>query len=112
TLADHQASRMIADPIRLLDSGLETDGACAVVVTSAERARSLRQTPVLTASGIQSAGPDPTLMSYWYQPGDLLIHLRLGAEWVILQTATNPQDEAEAILYDVITPQIVYQLEE
>ena len=38
TLDDHQASRMVADPFRLFDCCLETDGACAVVVTTAERA--------------------------------------------------------------------------
>ena len=33
TLADHQASRMIVDPFHLLDICLESDGACAVLVT-------------------------------------------------------------------------------
>lgn len=39
TLEDHAASPMIADPLRRFDCCLETDGACAVVVTTSERAR-------------------------------------------------------------------------
>ena len=38
TLEDHQASRMIADPLRLLDCCQESDGAVAIVVTTPERA--------------------------------------------------------------------------
>jgi acetyl-CoA acetyltransferase len=41
TLADHQASPMITTPFRLLDCSLESDGAGALVITSADRARSL-----------------------------------------------------------------------
>lgn len=46
SLADHQQSRMIADPLRLLDCCLVSNGAVAVIVTSAERAPALRQPPV------------------------------------------------------------------
>ncbi|GAA2448910.1 thiolase [Actinomadura vinacea] len=46
TLDDHQNSRMIADPLRLLDCCLVSNGAIAVIVTSAERAATLRQPPV------------------------------------------------------------------
>lgn len=46
TLADHQASRMITDPFRLLDCSLESDGGAAFIVTSVERARDLRQRTV------------------------------------------------------------------
>ncbi|HZT06549.1 MAG TPA: thiolase family protein [Chloroflexota bacterium] len=41
TIADHQASPMVVDPLRRLDCSLISDGAGAVVVTSAERARDL-----------------------------------------------------------------------
>jgi len=45
-LEDHQCSRMISDPLRLLDCCLVSNGGAAVIVTSAERAADLRQPPV------------------------------------------------------------------
>jgi acetyl-CoA acetyltransferase len=55
TLEDHQASPMIADPFRLFDCCLESDGACAVVVTGAERARDLAKRPVEILASEQGA---------------------------------------------------------
>jgi acetyl-CoA acetyltransferase len=46
TLAEHQASPMITDPFRRYDCTRNTDGGIAVLVASAERARSLRSDPV------------------------------------------------------------------
>jgi acetyl-CoA acetyltransferase len=46
TLADHQASRWIAEPLRLLDCCLVSNGGIAFVITGAERARTLAQPPV------------------------------------------------------------------
>lgn len=46
TLADHQASPMIADPFRRLDCTRDTDGGVAVLVTTAERAKQLHPKPV------------------------------------------------------------------
>nr|WP_228694605.1 thiolase family protein [Amycolatopsis sp. CB00013] len=46
TLAEHQNSPLIADPLRLLDCCLVSNGAAAVIVTSAGRARDLAQPPV------------------------------------------------------------------
>ena len=44
-LADHQASRWIVEPLHLLDCCQESDGAVAVVVTSAERRVTCPQRP-------------------------------------------------------------------
>lgn len=56
TLEDHQNSRFIVKPYHLLDCCLETDVAAAMIVTTVERARALRKTPVLIAAGSGSAG--------------------------------------------------------
>jgi acetyl-CoA acetyltransferase len=57
TLDDWQASRPIADPIRLFDCSLENDGAAAVLVTSLERARDLGQPAVRVLSQVQYGAP-------------------------------------------------------
>ena len=46
TIEDHQNSRFIVEPLRLLDCCLVSNGGVAVIVTSAERAKSLTQPPV------------------------------------------------------------------
>lgn len=46
TLDDHQNSRMIADPLRLFDCCLVSNGAVAIIVTSEARAQALAQPPV------------------------------------------------------------------
>jgi len=55
TLDDYLASPMIAEPHRLFDCCLESDGACAVVVTSEERARDLATPRVEILSSEQGA---------------------------------------------------------
>lgn len=52
TLEDHQASRMVVDPLHLFDCSLITDGAAVVLLASAERARSMPRPPVYV-SGMQ-----------------------------------------------------------
>ena len=48
SVEDHQASRMISDPLRLFDCSLESDGGAAMVISSRGRAaRDLRKPPVV-----------------------------------------------------------------
>jgi acetyl-CoA acetyltransferase len=57
SLEDHQTSRMIADPLRLFDCCLESDGGAAVIVSSAERAKDMASKPAYIM-GIAEGHPD------------------------------------------------------
>src|SRR3712207_6158678 len=67
TLEEHQASRLVVDPLRLLDCCQETDGGQAFVVTSLERARDLKHPPAVIAAAAQGAGRDQEGMTSYYR---------------------------------------------
>lgn len=59
TMDDYHASRWVVEPLHLFDCCLVSNGGVAVIVTSAERARSLRQPPVYLRGFGQCAPGDP-----------------------------------------------------
>jgi acetyl-CoA acetyltransferase len=113
TLAEHQASRWIADPLRLLDCCQESDGAVAIVVTSAERARDLPHPPAVIRAAAQGAGPDQFTMTSYYRPEMAgLPEMGVVARQLWRQAGLGPEDIRTAILYDHFTPYVLMQLEE
>ncbi|MDX2542864.1 lipid-transfer protein [Streptomyces sp. WI04-05B] len=113
TLADHAASRWIAEPLRLLDCCQETDGGQAVVVTSVERARELRRRPVVVAAAAQGAGRAQEQMTSFYRD-DLtgLPEMGVVARQLWRTAGVGPADIDVAIIYDHFTPFVLMQLEE
>jgi acetyl-CoA acetyltransferase len=112
TLEDHQASRMIADPLHLLDCCQESDGAVALVVTSAERARDLPQPPATIRAAAQGSGPDQFVMTSYYRDQIGLQEMGLVGRELWRQSGLRPQDMDTAVLYDHFTPFVLMQLEE
>jgi acetyl-CoA acetyltransferase len=113
TLEDHQSSRPIVEPLRLLDCCLETDGAVAVVVTSAERAKDLQQTPAVIAAAAQGATPgQPIVTDYYRDDITTLPEVNDVAEQLWRQSGLGPDDIQCANLYDHFTPLMLIQLEE
>lgn len=55
--ADHAAAPVVVSPFRADDCTVEVDGACALVLTTLERARDARRPPVVVASSEYRAGP-------------------------------------------------------
>ena len=112
TLAEHQASRWIAEPLRLLDCCQESDGAVALVVTSLERARGLRQRPAVIRAAAQGSSPGQFVMTSYYRDELGLPEMGVVARQLWRQAGIGPQDVRVAVLYDHFTPYVLLQLEE
>jgi acetyl-CoA acetyltransferase len=113
TLDDHQASRMIVEPLRLLDCCQESDGAVAIAVTSLERARSLRRPPAVIRAAAQGAASDQEVMtSYYRQDITGLPEMGLVGRRLWSMAGVGPADVQTAVLYDHFTPFVLTQLEE
>ena len=113
TLAEHQESRWIAEPLRLLDCCQESDGAVAIVVTGADRAADLPHPPVVLRAAAQGAGPDQFTMTSYYRPEmAALPEMGVVGRQLWRQSGVGPADIRTAVLYDHFTPYVLMQLEE
>lgn len=113
TLADHQASRWIAEPLRLLDCCQESDGAVAVVVAGVEQAAELRQTPAVITAAAQGSGAEQYIMTSYYRDNLTgLPELGVVGRQLWEQSGLGPDDVRVAVLYDHFTPYVLMQLEE
>jgi len=109
---DYFNSRMIADPFRLLDCCQESDGGVAIVVTSAERAKSLRQKPVLIRGAAQGSPRGTFGMGHFYRADIAPRDECAAAARQIYETAgLGPNDIQVAILYDHFGPTVLPSLE-
>jgi acetyl-CoA acetyltransferase len=109
TLDEYLDARWVAEPFRLLDCCLETDGACAVVVTSATRARDLRQPPVTISGWAWNIGPN----GFSVGGEDLAVSSAAGvAPRVFAMSGVGPADVDVAEIYDAFTFAVLVQLED
>lgn len=113
TLDDHQNSRMITEPLRLLDCCQESDGGQALLLTTEDRAMDLKQRPAVIASAAQGVAHDQHLMrSYYRESISGLPEMGVVARQLWESTGLGPDDIQTAILYDHFTPFVLTQLEE
>jgi acetyl-CoA acetyltransferase len=109
TIDDYLASRWISEPLRLLDCCLETDGAFAVVVTSAARARDLARPPVLISGA--TWGPGHTRMSNGW-PDLTESGAKHSVPRLYSMAGVGPQDIDVAAIYDASTYALLVQVED
>jgi acetyl-CoA acetyltransferase len=113
TLADHQASRWIVEPLHLLDCCQETDGGQAILVTSVERARDLDQPAVIVEAAAQGMADDQQMMRSFFRDSLAgLPEMSTCARQIWETSLLGPDDVAATVLYDHFTPFVLSQLEE
>jgi acetyl-CoA acetyltransferase len=107
----YRSARMISEPLRLFDLCLENDGACAFVVTSAERARALRADPVYVLSATQTLSPYREPMGI-YTGGEMLeLFPPAAADRLFSQAGVSRNDIDVAELYDATSYMTLRSLE-
>ncbi|HEY7282910.1 MAG TPA: hypothetical protein VID47_15090, partial [Actinomycetota bacterium] len=112
-LDGYLASAFVAEPFRVPDCTTEVDGACAVLVTSVERARDLRHPPIRIVAGGYRTGAAPGL-----DIGDHLLwpdysrnYTSLLAPEVFGAAGIGPGDVDVAEIYDCFTSTVLFGLE-
>lgn len=111
TRDDYMAARWISEPLCLFDNCLETDGALAVVIVSAERARDLKQPPAYIHAFAQSIPRDCQVMTNYFCPDPLLGPSYACARLLWERSDFRPSDVHVAQLYDAFSPLIPLSLE-
>ena len=107
TIEDHQASRWIVEPFRLLDCCLISDGGVCIILTSAERARDLRQPPaIIGGMGQAYTTRNMEREDWWYVP-----HQKEALSRAYAMAGVGPSDVDVAQLYDNFTMSVLLWLE-
>ena len=110
TLEDHANSRMIADPFRLFDCSLESDGGAACIVSAAERASDLKHRRVFI-SGTAAGHPDqPGAITQ--RPDMTSLGIAKAAQRAFHMAGVTHADIDVAEIYDCFTYAVIRQLED
>jgi acetyl-CoA acetyltransferase len=115
SLDDYLSARPISDPLRLYDYCLETDGACAVLVTSLERARDAAGPPVVIRAVAQGgdARQQPGLVFPALMRNTLTTQPSARVARILYDRAgLGPADVDVAQFYDCFTITVLLQLED
>lgn len=109
TLDDYLEARFVVEPFRLFDCCLETDGAVALVLTRSDRAKDLRQKPVLIRGAAWGGGQTLYSNQHWDTNRTAAADM---APRLYAMAGVGPEDFDLAELYDCFTYSVLVQLED
>ena len=116
SLEDYLSSKKIVDPFKLFDCCLETDGACALIVTTQERARDLPNSQVQILTALQGGDPEwgTGAMGSHNMPDDTFLtggQTQL-AKRLFQKAQMNPSDISVTQIYDHFSAMVFITLED
>lgn len=107
SIEDHQSSRWVVEPLRLLDCCLISDGGVCIIVTTAERAKDLKKPPVLIRGmGQAYTAENLEREDWWY-----VQHQKQALARAYASAGLGPKDIQVAQLYDNFTISVLLWLE-
>jgi acetyl-CoA acetyltransferase len=107
TVDDVLSSRMIADPLHKLDCCVVSDGGAAFIMTTADRARDLRQPPVY----VLGAAAGQTHWNISQMPDFTRVSAGPAGKAAFAQAGLAPDDVDMLMLYDSFTITVLLLLE-
>jgi acetyl-CoA acetyltransferase len=110
TVEDHQNSRMISDPFRLLDCSLESDGGAAVIISASDRARDMAKRPIYIMAVGEGHPDSPSTITQ--RPDMTRLGIAKCAPRVFAQAQITHADIDVAEIYDCFTYIVLCQLED
>jgi len=108
SVEDVLESRMIADPLHLLDCSLVSDGGSAIVLTSSERAADMKQTPIY----LLGAGEGHSHEHISAARNLTTSAAKQAGQRAFEMSGLRPTDMDFAQLYDCFTPTVLVELED
>ena len=112
TREEYDNARRICDPLRLFDCCQESDGGSAVIVTTPERARDLKQPGVLINGVAQCSPRDQEEMTSFYRAEiGRIPEMDIAAKHAYAQCGLSAKDIDAAVIYDAFSSIVLMQLE-
>lgn len=108
TMDDYLGSRLVSDPLSVLDCCLVTDGAAAVVMTRSDRARDLAGKPVY----VLGAASETTHREIAWMPDLITTGAARSGARAFAQAGITAADVSVAQLYDAFTINTILFLED
>jgi acetyl-CoA acetyltransferase len=107
TEAEYLSSRFIAEPLRLFDYCIINDGAVALILTSAERAKDLRQPQV----NVVATAACSDLTNFYTSDDYFFEASQRASQELYAEAGMGPEDMDVVEIYDNFTPTILFSLE-